>query len=447
MKFLPANLRRFVDPLLGRLRRRGRFTVFAFTLGTIFLTGIHLTFFTSLLERRTPEAPRAPVPAAASIMAEPVEAKEAVRTVEGRVRKGTGFADNLAGAGLSAVQVREVVREVSPLLDFRRLRAGDLFTLSLGPGENLRRFTYRTGPLEEIVLERGPGEWRIERRHLPHETRVETVTGTIESSLFEALEKLGEKDRLTMDFVDIFAWDIDFANELQRGDTFGIVVEKIFRDGAFITYGRILGAEYRDRDELHQAFFFPYPPGRGDYYAPDGKSLRKTFLKAPVSYSRISSGYSRRRLHPVLKKVKPHLGIDYAAPTGTPVWAPADGVVVSATRDRRNGRKVVLRHPNGYTTYFLHLSRFARGIRKGHKVRQKEVVGYVGSSGLSTGPHLDYRMKKNGSWRNPLREKFPPGKSLPEEFQDKFAEYQDWLTGERMSPAGSFLTTVKTEDK
>jgi murein DD-endopeptidase MepM/ murein hydrolase activator NlpD len=145
--------------------------------------------------------------------------------------------------------------------------------------------------------------------------------------------------------------------------------------------------------------------------------------------------------------VKPHLGIDYAAPTGTPVWAPADGVVVSATRDRRNGRKVVLRHPNGYTTYFLHLSRFARGIKQGRKVRQKEVVGYVGSSGLSTGPHLDYRMKKSGSWRNPLREKFPPGKPLPGEFLDKFAEYQDWLTGGRVSPGGSFLSAVRAGEE
>jgi murein DD-endopeptidase MepM/ murein hydrolase activator NlpD len=243
-----------------------------------------------------------------------------------------------------------------------------------------------------------------------------------------------------MDFVDIFAWDIDFSNELQRGDTFALVVEKIYREGKFLTYGRILAAEYRDRDELHQAFFFPFPADTGDYYAPDGRSLRKTFLKAPVSYNRISSGYSRRRLHPVLKKVQPHLGIDYAAPAGTPVWAPGDGTVLSTSYDRRNGRKVVLRHPNGYTTYFLHLSRFAKGIRKGARVRQKQVVGYVGSTGLSTGPHLDYRMKRNGSWRNPLREKFPPGKPLPEDYRPEFSEYQEWLTGKLMTPSGAYLT-------
>jgi murein DD-endopeptidase MepM/ murein hydrolase activator NlpD len=215
-------------------------------------------------------------------------------------------------------------------------------------------------------------------------------------------------------------------------------MEKMYRDGSFLTYGRILAAEYQDRDELHQAFFFPYPDGRGDYYTPKGKSLRKTFLRAPVSYNRISSGYGRR-FHPILRRTHSHRGIDYAAPTGTPVWAPADGTVVSTTRDRTNGRKVVLRHPNGYTTYYLHLSRFARGIRKGKKVRQKQVIGYVGTSGRSTGPHLDYRMKKGGRWVNPLKQKFPPGKPLPEARLAEFSRYQEWLTGDLSTPPGLFL--------
>jgi murein DD-endopeptidase MepM/ murein hydrolase activator NlpD len=444
MKLNPAELRRLSGSFLGRLRRRGRFTLFFFILCTFLLTGVHLAFFTSILRTEPPAASPLTPPPPAPAPPGPVAAVEATRTVEGTIRKGTGFADNLRQSGLSANQVGEVVRELSSVLDYRRLQAGDRFTLSLDPEGSLREFTYQTGPLEEVVLEEAPGGWRVDRRRLPHKTLVETIRGTIESSLFESLEKLGEEDRLTIEFVDIFAWDIDFSNELQPGDTFALVVEKIYRKGKFLTYGHILAAEYRDRDELHQAFYFPSPAGGGDYYAPDGTSLRKTFLRSPVSYTRISSGYSRRRMHPILKKVKPHLGVDYAAPAGTPVWAPADGVVVSTSRDRRNGRKVVLRHPNGYTTYFLHLSRFAKGTRKGRKVKQKQVIGYVGSSGLSTGPHLDYRMKRHGTWRNPLREKFPPGNPLPDEYHEEFAAYQDWLTGTLVTPRGSFLTAARS---
>jgi murein DD-endopeptidase MepM/ murein hydrolase activator NlpD len=346
--------------------------------------------------------------------------------------------------GLSPAMVEELLSHLSPVLDFRRLRPGDRFALDFHPEGELRRLTYQTGPLEAVVISRDDEEWEVSERSIPSETKVATIRGTIESSLFESLEKLGEHDRLAMEFVDIFAWDIDFSHELHKGDTFRIVVEKVFRDGAFVTYGRVLAAQYRDREELHQAFSFPYPDEEGEYYSPEGKSVRRTFLRAPVSYSRISSGYSRQRLHPILKRRQPHLGVDYAAPAGTPVWAPADGKVVSKTSDRRNGRKLVLRHPNGYSTYFLHLSRFARGIKAGTKVKQKDVVGYVGSTGHSTGPHLDYRMKYNGRWLNPLRQKFPPGKPLPERYAAPFEEYKEWLTGQLETPSDTFIASLES---
>jgi murein DD-endopeptidase MepM/ murein hydrolase activator NlpD len=367
----------------------------------------------------------------------PDSADASLHRVEGKMKRGRGFADSLILAGLAPGEAHAVTVQLEPLLDFRRLKAGDRFTLFFDGESSLARLTYRTGPLEEVRLERTPGGWEAGEFVLPSEARVETITGEITSSLFESLDRLGEKDRLTMDFVDIFAWDIDFSHELQRGDTFRIVVEKIYREGAFLTYGRILAAEYRDSDELHQAYYYPFPADGGDYYTPEGQSLRKTFLRAPVSYSRISSGYSHRRKHPITRKVGPHLGVDYAAPKGTPVWAPADGVVVSATYDRRNGRKIVLRHPNGYTTYYLHLSRYAKGIKKGRKVRQKDVIGYVGSSGRSTGPHLDYRMKRGGRWRNPVKEKFPPGRPLPKEYSEDFSRYREWLSGELTSPVAA----------
>jgi murein DD-endopeptidase MepM/ murein hydrolase activator NlpD len=406
----------------------------------MFLTGLHIHAVRyAFRDPAPPASPGKATPPGPTFIAEPVQAREIVRIFEGRIRKGTGLAENLSDAGLTSGQIEGLVDSLEPALDLRRLRPGNPFTVAFEPGGEPSRFTYQTGLLEEIVLERSGDSWNVGSRRIAAETRVDTVKGTIKSSLFESLGKLGEKDRLAMDFVDIFAWDIDFSNELHKGDTFRIVVEKLYRDGSFLTYGRILGAEYQDSEELHQAFFFPHPEDGGDYYTRSGDSLRKTFLRAPVSYSRISSGYSRRRLHPILKRVQPHLGIDYAAPAGTPVWAPAEGTVVSVSRDGTNGRKVVLRHPNGYTTYYLHLSRFAKGVRKGKKVRQKQVIGYVGSTGRSTGPHLDYRMKKHGRWVNPLREKFPPGKPLPESRLAEFARYREWLTGELSTPAGTFL--------
>jgi murein DD-endopeptidase MepM/ murein hydrolase activator NlpD len=439
MNQLPAALRRFAASLLSLLRRRGRFTVFLFALATMFLTGLHIHVLQSFFAEETSRAGSVPTGVPEPALPEPVEKVDPPPTWQGTIRKGTGLAETLADAGLTPALIAEVADGLAPVVDLRRLRAGTKVTVTFGPEGEPLRIACQTGLLEEVVLERTAKGWEARRERLAAETRVETVSGTIDTSLFESLADLGEGDRLTVDFVDIFAWDIDFSHELQKGDTFRIVVEKIYREGAFLTYGRILAAEYRDREELHQAFFFPSSDGRGDYFTPEGKSLRKTFLRAPVSYSRISSGYSRRRLHPILRKAQPHLGVDYAAPPGTPVWAPAEGTVVSTSRDRTNGRKIVLRHPNGYTTYYLHLARFARGIRKGRKVRQKQVIGYVGSSGRSTGPHLDYRMKKGGRWVNPLQHKFPPGKPLPQEHLAEFSRYREWLTGRLSSPPGAFL--------
>jgi murein DD-endopeptidase MepM/ murein hydrolase activator NlpD len=260
------------------------------------------------------------------------------------------------------------------------------------------------------------------------------VRGTIRSSLYEAMDRAGEGDALTGAFADLLAWDIDFAHELQPGDTFRAVVEKVYRDGRFVQYGRILAAEYHDAGGVHRAYFFPWPDARGDWYGADGRSVRASFLRSPISYTRISSGFSGARLHPVLNVVRPHLGVDYAAPEGTPVWAPADGTVTALRRGGEGGNEVVLRHGGGYESHYLHLSRFAAGLRVGDRVRQKEVLGYVGATGLATGPHLDYRVQRNGRWVNPVTESFPRGEELPTALLARFAEQRSWLDGETITP-------------
>ena len=357
-----------------------------------------------------------------------------LRTLRGVIRAGVGFAENLALAGLDPQIIPNIVDRLAPKLDFRRLRVGDHFTAVLDPGGDLVSLTYEKSPLEALVLRSTPGGWETELAALPTENRVTEVRGNIRSSLFEAMDRAGESDPLTIAFAELFAWDIDFAHELQPGDSFRVVVEKIYRDRHFVQYGRILAAEYRQNDGVHQAYFFPWPDARGEYYTAEGRSVRASFLRSPISYTRISSGFSSARLHPILNTVRPHLGVDFAAPEGTPVWAPADGVVIARSRDDAGGNRIALRHGGGYETYYMHLSRFAAGLAVGERVRQKEVIGYVGSTGLATGPHLDYRVRRNGTWVNPIKETFPRAEQLPPQFAAKFAEYRTWLDGQAYTP-------------
>jgi murein DD-endopeptidase MepM/ murein hydrolase activator NlpD len=244
---------------------------------------------------------------------------------------------------------------------------------------------------------------------------VAPASGTITSSLFLAVTESGEGDQLALDLADIFAWDIDFHTEIQRGDSFRVAVEKLYLDGGFSRYGRILSAEFTRGDRVFQAIHFEAQRGPG-YYAPDGTPIRKAFLRSPLRFSRISSRFSYRRFHPILKKVRPHLGIDYAAPRGTPVSAAADGVVILAGWSGGYGKTVRIRHANGFQTLYGHLSKIF--VRRGQRVSQGTRIGAVGSTGLSTGPHLDYRMTRNGVFVNPLRVQSPPAEPLsPEELE------------------------------
>jgi len=256
------------------------------------------------------------------------------------------------------------------------------------------------------------GEWRAQRVDVQPEVRVELREGRIERSLWDAVDSGAVDAQTILDLVGIFESDFDFASDAQPGDRFRLLVESRYADGEFVDVGRILAARYETGDKRLTGVAFEVG-GRASFYGPEGESLKKTFLRSPLQFTRISSGFTHRRPHPILGGVRPHLAIDYAAPTGTPVWAVADAMVVSAGRRGGNGIQVVLRHRSGYKTYYNHLSRVARGIRAGVHVRQKAVIGYVGSTGLSTGPHLDYRVSVNGRFVNPLSERFLPGDPVP----------------------------------
>jgi murein DD-endopeptidase MepM/ murein hydrolase activator NlpD len=328
--------------------------------------------------------------------------------LSGTVARGDTLSSALRSKNLPADFVGAICQALKPLVNLRKVKPGDSFELRLSSEGALLGFSFQSSPIDIYQLTVSPsGEWVAQKKEIPLEKYWTRVSGEITSSLFEAMDALGESDQLVLDFADIFSWEIDFNSEIQPGDRFQIVVEEYYAGQTFVKYGRILYAEYNSASKHSQGIYFQQTGGRSDYYTPKGQSLRKALLRSPLKFTRISSRYSKSRLHPILGIRRPHLGVDYAAPEGNPVWAIADGTVVSCGWNGGYGRQVILRHANGYKSMYGHLSRFGPGVRNGKSIRQKQIVGYVGSSGLATGPHLDFRLLKNNSFRNPLREISP----------------------------------------
>ena len=255
--------------------------------------------------------------------------------------------------------------------------------------------------------------WKVERAETKPDIRVEVVQGEVQRSLFEAVDKTGESAQLVLDLADIFSSEFDFTADTRSGDRFRLLVEKRYAADTFVDYGRILVAQYLSDGQTLTGVGVEDARGRYTFYDAAGLSLRKSFLKSPLPFTRITSGFTYARPHPILGGTRPHLAIDYGAPVGTPVWAVADGTVTRAGWYGGNGISVTIRHRSGYSTMYNHLSRLGKGVRAGTRVSQKQIIGYVGSTGLSTGPHLDYRIAKNGRFVNPLHEKFVPGEPIP----------------------------------
>jgi murein DD-endopeptidase MepM/ murein hydrolase activator NlpD len=255
------------------------------------------------------------------------------------------------------------------------------------------------------------------------DVRVEAVRGQVRRSLFEAIDQAGESARLVLDMVEIFSSDFDFTADTREGDRFRLLVEKRYAGDTFVDYGRILVAQYVSNGQRLTGVGYTRPDDKHGYYDPQGRSLKKSFLKSPLEFTRITSGFTYARPHPILGGVRPHLAIDYAAPVGTPVRAVADGRVVAAGWAGGNGISVRLSHRSGYETMYNHLSRLGAGLTTGARVSQRQVIGYVGATGLATGPHLDYRIARHGAFVNPLSEKFIPGEPIPSDQRAAFLQH------------------------
>lgn len=319
--------------------------------------------------------------------------------IEDKVAKGDTLGRLLKRSGLSAAETDEVIRSLAGTLDFKTIRAGQDFRIERGPDGRVQRFDLVVSKIQTVRAERDAAGMLVGRA-INAETRTELVpvSGRIDSTLYGALLDAGETGALVDFFVDVFAYDLDFYNDTHQGDTFRVVVEKELKDNELIRYKRILAAEYRGRAGTFRTFYF-----RGSYYDEKGQSSEKTLLKTPLKFTRISSGFDRRRMHPVLHTTRAHLGIDYAAPTGTPVWAAASGVITHRSPAGGAGNLVMIRHDGGIETAYMHLDRFAAGQKVGQRVAAKTVIGYVGTTGLSTGPHLHFGVKKNGAYVDPSK--------------------------------------------
>lgn len=319
----------------------------------------------------------------------------------------------------SPQEILLLARKCKDIFALSRIRVGNLYEIYLADG-NFDKFVYDIDSQDQLIIKKVESDFEVVRSPIPYELKQEMVQATILSSLFNAIGETGERPELAISMADIFAWDIDFIRDIRAGDSFKVLLEKRFRDGEFSGYGNILAAEFDNNGKIFKAFLFEVKDGRPDYYDEEGKSVRKVFLKAPLSFTRISSGFTKRRFHPILKRYKPHLAIDYAAPTGTPIHSVGNGVITRKGYTKYNGRYIRIRHNSIYETHYNHMSRFAKGAKVGTRIAQGQTIGFVGSSGLATGPHLDFRMYKNGTPINPLKVKAPPSAPVPQELMAEF---------------------------
>jgi len=354
------------------------------------------------------------------------QADEKKKTVAYTVAPGDTFLSVMEKNGVSSDQGLSLLAASSGVYDFKKIKIGNAFSFTFIE-DAFAEADYDISDTEMIVAEKQGDGFVVEKKDIPYTVEETAAQGTITSSFFEDGTKAGLEAKTILEVAEILAWDIDFIADIREGDSFKVVYEKRWRDGEPSSAGNVLAAEFTNQNTPYSAFRYEDPNGKTDYYNLEGRSLTRIFLKAPLSYSRISSGFTNARLHPILKIVRPHRAIDYAAPAGTPIISTTEGTVTYAGLRGDAGKFIEIRHDSAYTIQFAHLSGYAKGIKTGAHVAQGQVIGYVGSTGLTTGPHLHYVFLKNGQFVNPLTIQIPPGDMIKEEFRDGFNAARDHL--------------------
>ena len=338
-----------------------------------------------------------------------VEVIQSSPIIKGQLLQGDTFDSSLRRKNVPPEIRSLIIKSLSDTLDFKRLKPRDNYTLELAEDGNLKSFIYESSPLDIISLKSTYGGYTVQKTPIDLERHRVRMTGEISSSLFGSFASSREDKRLVFAFADIFASKIDFNTETRRGDRYSIIFDKFLKNGKLIGYGKILAAVYQPaKGKSYEAYYFSSDKTLGTYFDFDGEAVGASFIKSPVPMGRVSSHFTYRRKHPITGVVKPHLGIDLAAPVGTPILAASDGKIISIGRNKGNGRQIIISHNGGLKTYYGHLSRYRKGLKKGSRVSKKQIIGYVGSSGMATGPHLDYRISERGVFKNPFSIKFKP---------------------------------------
>ena len=360
--------------------------------------------------------------------------KDPWRTVE--VRRGDSLAAIFSREGLSAKALQQVLAAGKEARQLRRLYPGDTLKIAQDDQGTLIKLVYPVDNTHTLKITRDGAGYTARTLEQTLERRVAHAGGTVNASFYLAAKRAGLPEKVIMQLTDIFGWDIDFAMDIRAGDSFSVLYNQIYLNGEKVDDGNIVAAEFINRGKVFRAVRFDTGHGHADYYTPDGKSMRKAFLRTPVKYTRISSRFSRHRYHPLLHRIRPHWGVDYAAPRGTPVRATGDGKVVWKGRRGGYGKVIMLQHGRKYRTVYAHLSHYARSLHLHGFVKQGQVIGYVGMTGLATGPHLHYEFHVNGVHRNPLKVKLPHAAPIAARYRSAF-----------LAKAQPLIAELKTLDK
>jgi len=346
------------------------------------------------------------------------------------VKPGDNLSLVFPRVGLSARDVYDVAqlgKDIKPLLNLKPGQVLRFDTSQKDETTTLHQLKLKLSPVAVLTVSSSENGYVAHLDTRDVELRQQYTSAIITSSLFESGTKAGLSDKLTMELAYIFGWDIDFALDLRKGDSFSLIYSEDYLDGEKIADGHILAAEFTNRDKIFQAIRYTDETGHSQYFSPKGHSMRKAFSRTPVHFSRISSKFNPNRKHPVLKTNRPHRGVDYAASRGTPILATGDGKISFRGTKGGYGRTVILSHAGKYTTLYAHMSNFKKGLKQGSRVKQGQTIGYIGSSGLATGPHLHYEFRVNGVHRNPLTVKLPNAASLAKKYKKDFEKQSQLL--------------------
>ena len=350
-----------------------------------------------------------------------------VKIIDGSIKKNSSLYLSMANDGIPLSMINTITKSLYKVFDLKHSLPGDRYHLGFIPPDTLVNFEYKSTGREKFIIHPKDDSLAAFKVYKDLKRFLRGVRGKVKGSLWETMVKMGEDPVLIGKLADIFAWEIDFLTDVREGNEFDFVVEGFEEEGNTIFYGDILVARYMLNGTDHYAFLYQDPDGNRDYYDLNGRSLRKTLVKSPLNYRKVTSKYSLSRLHPILKIRRPHYGVDYAAKKGTPVISAGDGRIILRGWRGEYGNTVIIRHSHGYQTYYGHLTGFARGIEEGKKVKQSQLIGYVGSTGLSTGPHLDYRVKRNGKFIDPLKMVLPSASPIPDKLKKDYSTIRDEL--------------------